>query len=108
MALADSNYRFISMDDGAKGAEGDANIFSRSELGRMIKTDDAHLNLPPDAVVGCEPLILSSLFLQEPFAFSLNTCSFRARLPLLPARTFSLLLFFYFIKRNDRLFVSII
>lgn len=44
MALVDANYRFISIDVGAKGSEGDANIFSRSELGRMIKSDDPNLN----------------------------------------------------------------
>ncbi|XP_055309488.1 uncharacterized protein LOC129573202 [Sitodiplosis mosellana] len=56
MALVDANYRFISIDVGARGSEGDANVFSRSELGRMIKTDDPLLNLPPDAFVGGEKL----------------------------------------------------
>lgn len=52
MALADANYRFITIDVGAKGAEGDANVFSGSELGRMIKSDDPLLCLPPDSFVG--------------------------------------------------------
>lgn len=56
MAVADANYRFISIDVGARGSEGDANVFSRSELGRMIKSDDPHLFLPPDAFVGGEKL----------------------------------------------------
>lgn len=54
MALVDANYRFISIDIGAKGSEGDANIFSHSELGRMIKSDDPNMDLPPDALVGQE------------------------------------------------------
>lgn len=52
MAAVDANYRFISIDVGAKGAEGDANVFSRSELGRKIKEDSPSLNLPPDSLVG--------------------------------------------------------
>lgn len=56
MGLVDANYRFISIDVGARGSEGDANVFNRSTLGRMIKSDDPNLNLPPDALVGTEPL----------------------------------------------------
>lgn len=52
MATADANYRFTSIDVGAKGAEGDANVFSRSELGIMIKEDSSLLNLPPDSFIG--------------------------------------------------------
>lgn len=55
MGLVDANYRFISIDVGARGSEGDANVFNRSTLGRMIKSDDPNLNLPPDALVGTEP-----------------------------------------------------
>lgn len=46
MGLVDANYRFISIDFGARGSDGDANGFSRSELGHMIKTDDPLLHLP--------------------------------------------------------------
>lgn len=56
MRLPDANYRFIAIDVGAEGSEGDANVFSRSELGRFIKSDDAQLHLPPDALIGREPL----------------------------------------------------
>lgn len=33
MACVDANYKFISIDIGGKGAEGDAAIFNRMELG---------------------------------------------------------------------------
>lgn len=52
MAIAAANYSFITIDVGAKGAEGDANVFARTEIGRMIKEDCPNLNLPPDALVG--------------------------------------------------------
>lgn len=56
MAVADANYRFVSIDVGAKGAEGDSNIFARTELGRMIKNDSPMLNLPPDSRIRNEYL----------------------------------------------------
>lgn len=54
MAIADANYRFLSIDIGGKGSEGDSNIFSRTKLGKMIKDDDARLCLPPDSQIGHE------------------------------------------------------
>lgn len=52
MATADANYKFISIDVGASGSEGDASIFNRIELGKMIKFDDPNLCLPPHASFG--------------------------------------------------------
>lgn len=51
MATSDANYKFISIDVGAAGAEGDSNVFSRTKLGSMIKEDHIELNLPPDAQI---------------------------------------------------------
>lgn len=56
MALADANYRFICIDVGAKGTQGDANVFSHCKFGQMIKSNDPRLNLPPDDLIGNEPL----------------------------------------------------
>lgn len=56
MAVVDASYRFISIDVGGKGAEGDSGIFSRTELGKMIKSDDPELYLPPNAIVGPDRL----------------------------------------------------
>lgn len=52
LATADANYKFISIDVGGKGAQGDVLIFNQSQLGRMIIQDDPHLILPPDSKVG--------------------------------------------------------
>lgn len=52
MAVADANYKFLSIDVGSKGSEGDANVFSRIQLGRLIKEDDPQLLLPDDAPIG--------------------------------------------------------
>lgn len=52
MACVDANYRFICIDVGGRGAEGDGALFDRIEIGRMIKSNDPDLHLPPDAPVG--------------------------------------------------------
>lgn len=49
MATSDANYKFISIDAGAAGAEGDRNTFLRTKIGSMIIQDHIELNLPPDA-----------------------------------------------------------
>lgn len=38
------------------GSEGDSNVFSRTDLGKLIKTDDPNLRLPPNALVNQERL----------------------------------------------------
>lgn len=52
MACVDANLKFISIDVGGKGAEGDASIFNRIKMGRMIRNDEHVLNLPLDSPVG--------------------------------------------------------
>lgn len=52
MAVVDANYKFISIDVGGNGSEGDSHLFGRTEIGRMIVNDDPNLYLPPDAPVG--------------------------------------------------------
>lgn len=51
MAASDANYRFIFVDVGSPGADGDANVFSRTEFGKHILEDTPFLNLPEDAAV---------------------------------------------------------
>lgn len=51
MVVADANYKFVSIDVGGRGAEGDAHIFSRIKLGKMVKEDDPELNLPPNSPI---------------------------------------------------------
>lgn len=50
MAIADSHYRFVSIDVGAYGSEGDAGVFSTSAIGSEILNDN--LQLPQNARVG--------------------------------------------------------
>ena len=49
-AVADANYKFMYLDVGAYGSEGDANIFSCSEFGQAILSDG--LDFPENAQVG--------------------------------------------------------
>lgn len=50
MAIADSNYRFISIDVGAYGSECDAGVFAESSMGRAILNNS--LRLPQNAKIG--------------------------------------------------------
>lgn len=68
MACADANYKFITVDVGGKGAEGDAAIFNRTDLGRMIKSNDQELHLPPDAAIG-DKLLPHYYFGDDAFPF---------------------------------------
>lgn len=49
MAISDSNYKFIRVNVGAYGSEGDSGIFSRDNVGRQIYNDT--LPLPNDAMI---------------------------------------------------------
>lgn len=51
MAASDANYKFTFIDVGSPGADGDVNVFSRTDFGKHILEDDPFLNLPPDAPV---------------------------------------------------------
>lgn len=50
MAIADADLKFIFVDVGAHGAEGDAGIFAMTSLGKNIVRDK--LVLPEDATLG--------------------------------------------------------
>lgn len=52
MGCVDANMKFISIDAGGKGAEGDASMFNRIVLGRMVKENSPGLNFPRNAPIG--------------------------------------------------------
>lgn len=52
MACVDANLKFITIDVGVKGAEGDASLFNKTQIGQTIRSNDQALNLPPDAPIG--------------------------------------------------------
>lgn len=51
MAASDANYRFTYIDVGSPGADGDVNVFSRTEFGKNILEDTPLLDLPPNAPI---------------------------------------------------------
>lgn len=50
MAIADANYKFIYVNVGAFGSEGDSGVFCADNVGRKINNDE--LPLPDDSLVG--------------------------------------------------------
>lgn len=54
MAVADANYRFIYVDIGAYGSEGDASVFMKSDFGQSIIQNT--IQLPEDAELGSTKL----------------------------------------------------
>lgn len=66
MACVDANLKFITVDVGGKGAEGDAAVFNRIVLGRMAKENSPELHFPPDAPIG-EKLVPYYLIGDETF-----------------------------------------
>lgn len=50
MAIADSEYKFLHIDVGAYGSEGDSSVFMRSEFGRSIVQNT--IELPEDISIG--------------------------------------------------------
>lgn len=52
MAIADADYRFIFIDVGSPGADGDMNSFSRTSIGQKILQNDPSLNLPENSPIG--------------------------------------------------------
>ncbi|XP_055922968.1 putative nuclease HARBI1 [Eupeodes corollae] len=54
MAIADANYKFVYIDVGAHGSEGDANVFASTNIGKATLQDN--LPFPEDMVVGNEKL----------------------------------------------------
>lgn len=51
MGSCDASYRFTFVDIGSPGADGDMNVFARTNFGSCILNDDNSLDLPPDAVI---------------------------------------------------------
>ncbi|XP_053691462.1 uncharacterized protein LOC128739978 [Sabethes cyaneus] len=56
MAASDANYLFTYIDVGSPGADGDVNVFSRTNFGKSILEDNTLLNLPADAPVNDEDM----------------------------------------------------
>lgn len=54
MAACDANYRFIYVDIGSPGADGDMNVFARSGFGANILQNNDTLNLPNDSNINGE------------------------------------------------------
>lgn len=50
MAISDANCKFLHIDVGAYGSEGDSTVFGTSTLGRKIINDE--LQLPEDTTIG--------------------------------------------------------
>lgn len=52
MGACDASYKFTFVDIGSPGADGDMNVFARTEFGANILRDDiASLDFPPDAPI---------------------------------------------------------
>lgn len=52
MAIADAHYRFITIDIGAYGSEGDAGVFNTSAMGKAILNN--RLDLPDNTYIGSQ------------------------------------------------------
>lgn len=51
LAACDASYKFIFVDAGSPGADGDMNVFARTSFGACILNDGNSLNLPDDATI---------------------------------------------------------
>lgn len=69
LAIVDSNYKFIGVDVGSYGREGDAGIFLKSAMGKLINAGD--FNIPPPAALPSTNVILPNVILgDEAFALT--------------------------------------
>lgn len=50
MGVADARYRFLYVDVGAYGSEGDASVFFKSDFGQSISQDT--IELPENTIIG--------------------------------------------------------
>ncbi|XP_045778131.1 protein ALP1-like [Maniola jurtina] len=67
LAIADSNYKFIAVDVGSYGKEGDSNIFKKSEVGKKIQNNT--FNFPePKKLPGTNDILPHFLIGDEAFA----------------------------------------
>ena len=70
LAIVDTNYKFIAIDVGSYGKEGDSQIFKKSEMGKKILSNA--FNFPePKPLPGTNDILPH--FLIEDEAFALDT-----------------------------------
>lgn len=70
LAIIDAQYRFIAIDVGSYGREGDASIFEKSMLGKCI--NNGNFNIPPARILPGTDTLQPCVFLGDS-AFSLTT-----------------------------------
>lgn len=70
LAIVDAKYRFVAIDVGAYGREGDAGVFAKSKMGKQI--NDGLFNIPlPAAIPGTD--IVQPFVILGDEAFALTT-----------------------------------
>lgn len=70
LAIVDANYKFVSIDVGSYGREGDAGIYLKSIMGRLINA--GQFNIPPPAALPSTDIVLPNVILGDE-AFALGT-----------------------------------
>lgn len=71
LAIVDANLKFVAIDVGSYGREGDAGIFQKSSMGRMINRGE--FNIPPPAAIPLTDIVLPNVILgDEAFALNVN------------------------------------
>lgn len=70
LAVVDANLRFIAVDVGSYGREGDAGIYLKSELGKRINNNE--FNIPSENALPHTEIVLPNVILGDE-AFALDT-----------------------------------
>lgn len=70
LAIIDARYRFVAIDVGSFGREGDAGIFEKSTMGKQIR--DGNFNIPPPMMLPGTQTLQPCVILADS-AFSLTT-----------------------------------
>lgn len=81
LAVADARYRFIYVNIGAYGHEGDSTLFALSDFGKRLYAEQ--LDLPDDAMIGNEKL---PFFVIGDDAFAMGRRLIKPFVPLKGAR----------------------
>ncbi|XP_055308267.1 putative nuclease HARBI1 [Sitodiplosis mosellana] len=69
LAIVDAHYKFIALDVGSYGREGEAGIFLKSEMGKLINS--GNFNIPPSAALPSTNIVLPNVILgDEAFALT--------------------------------------